>query len=261
MRRLRGHFTYANVMATIAVFIALGGVSYAATRVPKNSVGTAQLRNGAVTGSKIQNVSITRSKLDLQRLGAVPAAEHAESAGSATRADTASSATHADTARYAETANFSSQAGNAEDLGGLEAGRYGTYFFAHTELPATSTDVTRWVAVSGVSEPVAKESEARISLPYWPTGLNWEAEGFSVLFSAKTDEYGSVRISLMVNTAESDLVCGGFDQTESYCYNPSGTASVGHGAWLAYRIVEEPKEGETIPADTVEPSFHLIPLS
>lgn len=39
MHRIRGKLTYANVMATIAVFIALGGASYAAIKLPKNSVG------------------------------------------------------------------------------------------------------------------------------------------------------------------------------------------------------------------------------
>jgi hypothetical protein len=37
----------------VALFIALGGVSYAAISVPANSVGTRQLRKGAVTKSKL----------------------------------------------------------------------------------------------------------------------------------------------------------------------------------------------------------------
>ena len=39
MKKLRSKPTYADVMATIAVFIALGGASYAAIEAPKNSVG------------------------------------------------------------------------------------------------------------------------------------------------------------------------------------------------------------------------------
>jgi hypothetical protein len=54
---MRPKLTYANVMATIAVFIALGGASYAATQLPKNSVGTKQLKNGAVTKQKIANAA------------------------------------------------------------------------------------------------------------------------------------------------------------------------------------------------------------
>lgn len=53
MSRLADHLTYANVMATIAVFIALGGVSWAAVTLPRNSVGTAQLKNGAVSERKL----------------------------------------------------------------------------------------------------------------------------------------------------------------------------------------------------------------
>ena len=44
---MRKHVTYANVMATIAVFIALGGGAYA-VKVSKNSVGSKQLKPGAV---------------------------------------------------------------------------------------------------------------------------------------------------------------------------------------------------------------------
>ena len=53
MKRLLNQLSYANVMATIAVFIALGGASYAAIEVPKNSVGSKQLKNGAVTQAKL----------------------------------------------------------------------------------------------------------------------------------------------------------------------------------------------------------------
>jgi hypothetical protein len=45
--------TYANVIATVALFVALGGGAYAATRLPAKSVGTAQLKKGAVTRAKI----------------------------------------------------------------------------------------------------------------------------------------------------------------------------------------------------------------
>ena len=48
LTKLRSHLTYANVMATIAVFIALGGTSIAAVSLKKNSVGSTQLKKGAV---------------------------------------------------------------------------------------------------------------------------------------------------------------------------------------------------------------------
>ena len=42
-----------NVVAYLALFVALGGTSYAAISIPRNSVGTRQLRNGAVTAAKL----------------------------------------------------------------------------------------------------------------------------------------------------------------------------------------------------------------
>jgi hypothetical protein len=42
------------VLGVVALFVALGGTSYAAVvSLPKNSVGTAQLKSGAVTAGKI----------------------------------------------------------------------------------------------------------------------------------------------------------------------------------------------------------------
>lgn len=40
-------------LAIVALFVALGGTSYAATQLPANSVGTRQIRAGAVTPSKL----------------------------------------------------------------------------------------------------------------------------------------------------------------------------------------------------------------
>src|SRR5215210_2261394 len=50
-------------MATIAVFIALGGGAYAAVSLPKGSVGRAQLRHDSVTKSKLARKSVGRSEL------------------------------------------------------------------------------------------------------------------------------------------------------------------------------------------------------
>jgi len=55
---MKRHLTYANVMATIGVFLALGGASYAAIKLPANSVGSRQIKNGAVSSTDIKNHSI-----------------------------------------------------------------------------------------------------------------------------------------------------------------------------------------------------------
>jgi hypothetical protein len=55
---MRRHLTYANVMATVGVFLALGGASYAAIKLPANSVGSKQIKDGAVASADIKNHSI-----------------------------------------------------------------------------------------------------------------------------------------------------------------------------------------------------------
>lgn len=72
MRRLTPHLTYSNTMATVAVFIALGGTSYAAglgrntvgpSQIRSKAVGTSELKSRAVTASKIRPGAITTSRL------------------------------------------------------------------------------------------------------------------------------------------------------------------------------------------------------
>jgi hypothetical protein len=79
----------ALVISVIALMVALGGTSYAAFGVPKNSVGTKQLKNGAVTTKKIANGAVTGAKVKLSTLGTVP------SATAASRATTAATASNA----------------------------------------------------------------------------------------------------------------------------------------------------------------------
>jgi hypothetical protein len=51
----RQQLSFANVIAVLALFVALGGTSYAISRLPKNSVGTKQIKSGAVTLAKINS--------------------------------------------------------------------------------------------------------------------------------------------------------------------------------------------------------------
>jgi len=61
--RFAKHLTFSNVVACLALFVALGGVSYAAVKLPKNSVGTKQIKKNAVTSTKIKKKAVTGSKL------------------------------------------------------------------------------------------------------------------------------------------------------------------------------------------------------
>jgi hypothetical protein len=120
----RRFFTYLarQHLALLALFIALGGVSYAAVKLPANSVGTSQLKNNAVLGSKVKDASLTGADINAATLGKVPAAanaDHATSAdsstnsGHATSADSATNATNAGNATNADNATNATNAGHA----------------------------------------------------------------------------------------------------------------------------------------------------
>ena len=66
-------------VAYLALFVALGGTSYAATNLPAGSVGSKQLKKNAVTTVKIEKGAVTASKIDTKGL-TVPLAQAADSA-------------------------------------------------------------------------------------------------------------------------------------------------------------------------------------
>ena len=76
---LRTQLSFANVTAAIALFIALGGTSYAAVTLKKNSVGAREIRSAAVGTSEVRNGSLTSK--DFKR-GVLPTAATRNSAGS-----------------------------------------------------------------------------------------------------------------------------------------------------------------------------------
>ncbi len=70
LNRIRTRLTYANVMSTVAVFIALGGSSYAALIITGKNV-----KNGSLTGRDIKPNTIGAKQVKESRLGPVPRAE------------------------------------------------------------------------------------------------------------------------------------------------------------------------------------------
>jgi hypothetical protein len=137
----------ATCLALLALFVSLGGTTYAVTALPRDSVGTEQLRNravterklgpasvitpklanGAVTNRKIARGSILGSRMapdalggdqvDESLLGAVPRAENAEQAKTAIRAavaDRVERVERAETAGSADTASLAQRATQAD---------------------------------------------------------------------------------------------------------------------------------------------------
>ena len=65
MTLIRRHLgSPAMIVACVSLVVSLGGVSYAATVLPKHSVGTTQLQKKAVTRAKLRNNAVTGAKVD-----------------------------------------------------------------------------------------------------------------------------------------------------------------------------------------------------
>jgi hypothetical protein len=141
MKRVRDHITYANVVATLALFLVLAGGSAVAAKslLHKNSVGTRQIKNGAITTAKIKNGAVLGSKIDLATLGTVASAANAAHAGTADSARDAAHATRADAATRADSA------GDATTLQGNGPNAFvrgdGTLLTFHRELPVGASGV------------------------------------------------------------------------------------------------------------------------
>jgi hypothetical protein len=58
------------IVSFVALFVALGGVGYAATQLPPNSVGNAQLENGSVGNWKLKTNSVGARKIINGSVGA-----------------------------------------------------------------------------------------------------------------------------------------------------------------------------------------------
>jgi hypothetical protein len=73
MKRIRSRVTSAHVIAMLALFVAMGGTGYAALSLPKNSVGSKQIKKNAVTSTKVKNGSLKAGDFKAGQLPAGPA--------------------------------------------------------------------------------------------------------------------------------------------------------------------------------------------
>jgi hypothetical protein len=71
--RLRRKLSYANVMATLAMFIALGGTSYATLRITGHDI-----KDSSLSGRELQSNSVGGRPIKESRLGTVPRARNAD---------------------------------------------------------------------------------------------------------------------------------------------------------------------------------------
>jgi hypothetical protein len=65
LKQISKRLSYANVVSTLALFLAIGGATaYAVNQLPPKSIGAKQLRPGAVTADKIRKHAVTAPKIE-----------------------------------------------------------------------------------------------------------------------------------------------------------------------------------------------------
>ena len=157
----RLQIAYANVMATVAVFIALGGTGYAVMKLPNASVGAKQLKKSAVTTAKIKKEAVTATKIkkgtltgaqiDVSTLSTVPSAAVADRATSSVQAGSAD---------------------NADTLDGLDSAGYaksvasGSFTYDPPSLAAGAC-----VDAKDVQVPHVESSDVIVVTPHYESGF------------------------------------------------------------------------------------------
>src|SRR4051812_19663682 len=169
----------AMAVALLSLVVAMGGTGYAAINLPKNSVGTKQIKRNAVVSSKVKKDTLTGADVNESRLGPVPTAGRADSAGNADQlggksaeafiaagakggeaahadagdnatnaghanaADTATNAGHANAADTATNATNATNAGNADTVDNKNASDFiGTTSTAGGDLNGTFSNLS-----------------------------------------------------------------------------------------------------------------------
>jgi hypothetical protein len=204
-RSIRKNLNPTSLIAMVALFVALGGVSYAAATINgaslvNKSVAGKKLKDKTVTGGKVKSDSLTGTQVKESTLGKVPSAASADQAASAT---TAASATNAENAQNAVNAQNAATAANATAIGddtvssakvqdgsltGHDVGRRaGTKTFDFGSIGANACDAFA-ISIDAGGADMRNDAFALTFEQSWPTGLTFSTEN--------SDSVGYVRINV-----------------------------------------------------------------
>ena len=164
--KLRERISSAHVIALAALFVALGGSAFAAA-----TIGTHDIKDGAVTKDKLHKNAVNSSKVSKNSLGGqdidekslnqVPSASHAVTADQATTAATAAKASNVMSAVVGK------GAGGCTLLRATQTGTSANIATGHPGTPKGSgcsvsfpRDVTHCTYVAGIGDPSTGEAKS-----------------------------------------------------------------------------------------------------
>jgi hypothetical protein len=202
MPRIR--LTYANVVASVALFIALGGTSVAATAMINGN----KIKRGSIPANRIKKNSLTSTQVNAAKLGTVRSATNATNATNAGHADaatTAGTAAAAANATHATNADQAAHATDADTVGGLAATAF---------MPAGR------VLTGSVSTAAATPQTFLAS----PLGFRLETDGVAGVDETVTVRNTSSRSLGVVGAASVSLVGPGATRTITAGTSPFGAS-------------------------------------
>lgn len=146
----------AFVLAIVALFVALGGSSYAAV-----TMNGKEIQKNSIPANRIKANVLGTAQINENKLGVVPQASHATSADTAVKATNADNATNATNAVNATNATNATNAVNAQDSQTLQ-GRDASKFLANS-VRVVSNQITVGTGGGGTITASCNANEKGIS--------------------------------------------------------------------------------------------------
>jgi hypothetical protein len=248
---MRQHLSYANVMATVAMFIALGGGSYAAIKITGKNV-----KNGTLTGADVRNGSLSGSDIRAEAINSDDVADGSLrtedfTAGQLPRGpkgDRGPTGT-VDTSRFYDKAQsdtrFLAATGKATDadkLDGIDSTAFLTEEWLSGRINAVPGNAFTFGAASGTSVASTNLAEVETLTPNVPL----VATAFAVKTTGVVGPNG-MNVYLEVNGSPTNLAC--HVSTSAGCVD-DGSVTIPAASKIAVQIANccDPSPGALLVA-------------
>jgi hypothetical protein len=220
-----------TVIASIALFVALGGTSYAIG----NKISGSQLKNRSIPGQKLKNHTVTGTQVNVSQFPTVPSAHNADDATNATTATNASTAgTITGTITGGQVSSAVANATNATDATNATTATNATNLAGHTfaQVNTTSgsaTDVTILNDLGGLTLAL-RCTGGQVNIDA-RTATNDAGYAMSAVANANATNLTGKEGDFMIGQTVTDTTAA--PAAETFAYQPSSTEVVS-GTLISY---------------------------